>query len=168
MSSKETKKQLSPLERFSDQCTKWVGSSTSLVVHTILFASAFIYGFLGNSWSTVLLVLTTIVSLEAIYLSIFIQISVNRNTKSLEVVEENIDEIQEDVDEIQEDVDEIQEDIDEIQEDVDEIQEDVDEISAEDSTDLIAQDAQDMIHNIEKTLAKLLDDVNALRNNSQK
>ena len=168
MNYEETKKQLSPLERFSDQCTKWVGSSTSLVVHTLLFGSAFVFGLVSDSWEATLLVLTTIVSLEAIYLSIFIQISVNRNTRSLEVVEENIDEIQEDVDEIQEDVDEIQGDVDEIQEDIDEIQEDVDEISAEDSADLIAQDAQDMIHNIEKTLAKLLDDVNALRNSSQK
>lgn len=168
MPHEKTIKQLSPLERFSDRCTKWVGSSTSLVVHTIIFISAFLLGLSGIAWATILLVLTTVVSLEAIYLSIFIQISVNRNTRSLEVVEENIDEIQEDVDEIQEDVDEIQEDVDEIQEDIDEIQEDVDEITTEDSADAIAEDAQEMIHNIEKTLAKLLEDVNALRNNSQK
>ncbi len=76
-----------------------------------------------------LLILTTVVSLEAIYLSIFIQMTINYTTRSIEVVEQNIDEIQEDIDEIQEDVDEIQEDVDEIQEDVDEIQEDIDEIS---------------------------------------
>lgn len=70
-----------------------------------------------------LLVLTTLVSLEAIYLAIFIQMSINQTTESLEVVEHDIDEIQEDIDEIQEDVDEIQEDVDEIQEDVEGITE---------------------------------------------
>ncbi|HBY74527.1 TPA: hypothetical protein DEG21_01265 [Patescibacteria group bacterium] len=74
-----------------------------------------------------LLILTTVVSLEAIYLAIFIQMTVNRNTLSLKAVEEDIDEIQEDIDEIQEDIDEIQEDVDEIQEDVDEITEDNEE-----------------------------------------
>ena len=38
--------------------------------------------------------LTTAVSLEAIYLSIFIQMTVNRNTQSLEEVEEDIEGIQ--------------------------------------------------------------------------
>jgi len=67
------------------------------------------------NWDTILLVLTTAVSLEAIYLSIFIQMSINKSHRSLEEIGDDIDEIQEDVDEIQEDVDEIQEDIDEIQ-----------------------------------------------------
>ena len=61
-----------------------------------------------------LLVLTTIVSLEAIYLSIFIQMSVNKSNKHIEVIKEDVNEIQ-NIDEIQEDIDEIQEDIDEIQ-----------------------------------------------------
>ena len=74
--------------------TKWIGSPASLVVHTLFFASAFILGIAGVPWDRVLLVLTTIVSLEAIYLSIFIQMSVNRNTESLRDVEENLDEIQ--------------------------------------------------------------------------
>lgn len=63
-----------------------------------------------------LLLLTTVVSLEAIYLSIFIQMSLNFTRESLAEVEEDIDEIQEDVGEIQEDVDEIQEDVEEIEE----------------------------------------------------
>jgi len=61
----------------------------------------------------ILLVLTTVLSLEAIYLAIFIQMTVNKNTKSLRIVEKDIDEIQEDIDEIQEDVEEIQEDVEE-------------------------------------------------------
>ena len=109
--------------------TRWVGSPTSVVVHTILFIASFLsvrFGFIN--FEEMLLVLTTIVSLEAIYLAIFIQMTVNRNTESLEEVEEDIDEIQVDIDEIQEDVDELQEDVGEIQEDVDEIQEDVQQI----------------------------------------
>ena len=69
----------------------------------------------GFSSSDILLVLTTIVSLEAIYLSIFIQMTVNKHAEELEEVSEDIEEIQEDVDEIQKDVDEIQEDVEEIQ-----------------------------------------------------
>jgi peptidoglycan hydrolase CwlO-like protein len=81
--------------------------------------------FFGVSSITVLLFLTTIVSLEAIYLSIFIQMTVNQQAKELEEVSEDIEEIQEDVEGIQKDVDEIQEDVEEIQEDVEEIQEEV-------------------------------------------
>jgi peptidoglycan hydrolase CwlO-like protein len=61
-----------------------------------------------------LLVLTTVVSLEAIYLSIFIQMSVNKTTQHIEFIQEDVNEIQEDIDEIQEDIDEIQEDIEDI------------------------------------------------------
>jgi len=56
------------------------------------------------------------VSLEAIYLSIFIQMSVNRTKESLASVEKDIDEIQEDVDDIQEDVEDIQEDVEDLNE----------------------------------------------------
>jgi low affinity Fe/Cu permease len=105
----------SKIETLSEKFTKWIGSPSSLIVHTVLFIAVFVCGFLGYSWDTLLLILTTAVSLEAIYLAIFIQMSINKSTYSLKVVEENIDEIQEDIDEIQEDVDEIQEDVDEIQ-----------------------------------------------------
>ena len=70
-----------------------------------------------------LLVLTTLVSLEAIYLAIFIQMSLNFTRESLAEVEIDVDEIQKDVDEIQHDVDEIQHDVDEIQEDIEDIEE---------------------------------------------
>ena len=75
-----------------------------------------------------LLVLTTVVSLEAIYLAIFIQMSVNKSHEHIEDLKEDVTEIQEDIEYIQEDIEEISEDIDEIQEDIDEIQEDIDEI----------------------------------------
>ena len=104
------------LDNAAFKFTHWVGSISSLIVHTIIFVVSFLLGILGVPWDSILLILTTIVSLEAIYLAIFIQMSVNRNTQSLALVEEDIDEIQGDVDEIQEDIDEIQEDVGEISE----------------------------------------------------
>lgn len=108
-------------EQASIRLTTWVGSTTSIIVHTLVFFGIFGLYFFNIALDQILLLLTTAVSLEAIYLAIFIQMTVNRNTESLEEVEENIDEIQEDVEELEKDVDEIQGDIDEIQEDVDEI-----------------------------------------------
>jgi peptidoglycan hydrolase CwlO-like protein len=112
------------LELISEKLTNSIGTPVSIIIHTFLFMGIFMLKFTGCSVDQILLILTTAVSLEAIYLAIFIQMSVNKTTKSLAIVEKDIDEIQEDVDEIQEDVDEIQEDVDEIQEDVDEINSD--------------------------------------------
>ena len=60
--------------------------------------------FLDVDFDKVMLILTTVVSLEAIYLAIFIQMTVNKHAAELEEVSEDIDEIQEDIDEIQEDI----------------------------------------------------------------
>lgn len=96
---------------------RWIGSVSSLIVHTIVFLLAFLLGiFHAFSWDNILLIVTTLVSLEAIYLAIFIQMTVNQNTETLKEVEVDVDEIQKDIDEIEQDVDEIQEDVDEIQE----------------------------------------------------
>jgi len=102
-------------ENFSKKLTRWIGSPQSILVHTLFFTGIFFLRFEGISSSDILLILTTIVSLEAIYLSIFIQMTVNRHAEELEEVSEDIEEIQEDVEEIQENVDEIQEDVEEIQ-----------------------------------------------------
>jgi low affinity Fe/Cu permease len=118
-------------EQFSKKLTAWIGSPSSIIFHTIFFIGIFALRFLGVRSDDIMLVLTTIVSLEAIYLSIFIQMTVNKHAQELEEVSEDIEEIQEDVDEIQGDVDEIQKDVDEIQEDVDNIEEDLDEIAEE-------------------------------------
>ncbi len=116
------------IERGADQATRWIGSTKSLVAHSILFMGFLVLIVFGVKADTVMLILTTIVSLEAIYLSIFIQMSVNRQAHKLEAVSEDIEDIQEDMEEIQKDVEEISEDIEEIEKDVDEIQKDVDEI----------------------------------------
>jgi uncharacterized protein YoxC len=156
------------METIALSVTRGVGSVTSVIIHTILFISAFTLVLFGFDFDRVLLVLTTVLSLEAIYLSIFIQLSVNYQARAIASVEKDIDEIAEDVEgishdveeiaedvgeiaedvediqeaheEIQEDIEEIQKDVEEIQKDVDEIQEDVDEIQ-EDVEDI--QEAQE-------------------------
>jgi low affinity Fe/Cu permease len=121
-------KELTPLEKISFKITDWMGSPTSLLVHTAFFIGIFVLYFFGFQLDQIMLILTTVVSLEAIYLSLLIQMTVNRNTQSLQDVEKDIDEIQEDVEDIQEDVTEIGDDVEEISKDVDEIQEDVEDI----------------------------------------
>jgi len=97
-------------ESATTRVTTWVGSVASLVLHTAAFILFFLLvAFDILALQTMLLILTTVVSLEAIYLAIFIQMTVNMNTESLREVEEDIDEIQEDVEEIGEDLDEIHE-----------------------------------------------------------
>ena len=86
----------------ADKATRWIGSISSLIFHTIVFIGAFCLPLFGVHFETVLLVLTTIVSLEAIYLAIFIQMTVNKNTADIEEIQEDVDEIQEDVEDIQE------------------------------------------------------------------
>ncbi|MCK9345216.1 MAG: hypothetical protein M0P64_03820 [Candidatus Pacebacteria bacterium] len=160
------------LERVSRGATKWIGSIESLIVHTIIFASVISLPLFGISFDTVLLVLTTIVSLEAIYLAIFIQMTVNRNTAQLQEVEKDIEEISEDIEDIQEDVEEISEDIEDIQEDVEEIsediediQEDVEEIQEEDEKEEEVEKKKNDIalEKLEKTLAELLKEIDKLK-----
>lgn len=118
-----------PLEEFAFSAIRSVGSIPSLVVHTFLFVGIFGLQFLGFAFDQIMLILTTVVSLEAIYLSIFIQMSVNRQAKHIEEVREDVEEISEDVEEISKDIDTIQEDVKEIGEDVGEMSEDIEEIS---------------------------------------
>jgi len=130
-----------------DRLTHWIGSVPSLIVHTIFFVVIFIFGVLGFDWEMLMIFLTTAVSLEAIYLAIFIQMSVNKTTVSLASVEEDIDEIAEDVEEIAEDIDEIQTDVDELQEDVEEIQVDVSDIQKD--IDEIQEEVDDMSEDVD-------------------
>lgn len=137
-----------------EHLTRSVGSVGSLILHTVLFIGAFLLALLGvASLELILLVLTTIVSLEAIYLSIFIQMTVNRNTESLREVEEDIDEIQEDVEELGEDVEDIQEDIEEIQGDVEEM--------TDEEEEAVGQAAR--LEQLTNDVRKILADLEALK-----
>lgn len=90
-------KSFAPLETISFKIIRWIGTPYSVIIHTLLFIGFPCLAFLGFNLQYVLIIFTTWLSLEAIYLSIFIQMTVNRNTESLEEVEENIEDIQEDV-----------------------------------------------------------------------
>ena len=148
------------LKRF----TAWLGSPISIFIHTLVFIAAFGMVLLNVPLESVLLILTTAVSLEAIYLSLFIQMSVNRNTKSLADVEEDIEEIAEDVEGIEKDIDEIQEDVEGIEKDIDEIQEDVDEIEKdEDENDLHDAATMKTLNILQDDIKKLMEDLQQLK-----
>jgi uncharacterized membrane protein len=106
-------------ERLALHIISLLGSVASVIIHTILFVLLWIY--------TDFSFLTAVVSLEAIYLSILIQMSVNYQSKRLQSIQEDVEDIQENVEDIQENVEDIQENVEEIQEDVEEINEDEDE-----------------------------------------
>jgi len=153
------------VEDFAISVTRWVGSIQSIALHTVLFGASFAAVAFGVlPFDRMLLVLTTVVSLEAVYLAIFIQMSINIANATIEEVGQDIGEIQEDIDEIQEDVGEIQEDVDEIQEDVDELQEDVEEMTEEDKAEEAAQAGQDKtLLEIRAGLEKLMADIEKLQ-----
>lgn len=151
----------SPVERIISN----IGSVASLVIHTIVFAASFLLTAFGIvPLDLMLLVLTTVLSLEAIYLAIFIQMTVNRQGQELHDVSEGVEDLQEDIEEISQDVDEIQKDVDEIQEDVGEIQEDVEEINDEDETEEHHEKKQTAaIEQLTKDVRRLLDDLEQLK-----
>jgi methyl-accepting chemotaxis protein len=152
------------VEKMALAITRAVGSPASIIIHTLVFAASFLaVSFDFIDFDRMLLILTTIVSLEAIYLAIFIQMTINYQGQ-------DIAEVQEDLEEIQEDVEEISEDIDELQEDVEEISEDVEEMSEEEETEEAAEERRkteqkQTLEIIQSDLRKLLDDVERLKNN---
>jgi uncharacterized protein YoxC len=153
-----TKKELktSWMEQISIKITDWVGTPHSILVHSFFFIVIFALYFVGLTIDKILLILTTAVSLEAIYLAIFIQMTVNRNTASLEDVTEDIEEIQEDVEDIQEDVGDISQDVDEMEEDVDKIQDQVEEMGQEEDTGV-------SLETINQQLQVIMQEIEALK-----
>jgi low affinity Fe/Cu permease len=77
-------------DRLSDKTAEWLGSTESILLHTILFIGIFALRISGTPLEEILLILTTAVSLEAIYLAIFIQRAVNKQTLKLESAIEKI------------------------------------------------------------------------------
>jgi uncharacterized protein YoxC len=137
------------LEKTALQITKAVGSPASIVIHSLLFLGSFLLAFWGFvDFDRMLLLLTTIVSLEAIYLALFIQMTINYQSQSIAEVSADVEELSEDVGEIQEDVEEISEDVGEIQEDMEELQEDVEEISED--VGEISEDVEELQEDVEE------------------
>lgn len=150
------------LEKLTVAITTWVGTPQSIIVHTLFFILTFSLLLIGIGLDKILLILTTAVSLEAIYLALFIQMTVNRNTESLEDVTEDIDEIQEDVEGLEKDVDRIQEDVQGVEEDVEDITEDIAEIQEEEES----EEDKTFIA-IEGQLTKLVQNMQTLREEIQ-
>jgi len=152
------------VEKFALSVTRAVGSPRSIIIHTILFAASFLAAFSGYiTFDRMLLILTTIVSLEAIYLAIFIQMTINYQGQ-------DIAEVQEDVEEIQENVGEIQEDVEELQEDIEEISEDVEEMTEEEDSEEVAEERRkteqkQTLEDIQTDLRRLIEDVERLKHN---
>ena len=114
------------IDIISDKATKWVGSTASLVVHTILFTASFLsHWIFGFDFDSVLLIVTTIVSLEAIYISIFIQRAVNQQGQRLIDVEEDIAEVDRALDDVEEALDDVEEALDEVEETLTEQEEEI-------------------------------------------
>lgn len=159
------------LNRFSQKITNWIGSTQSIIIHSIFFVGIFFLHFVGFETSDILLVLTTLVSLEAIYLAIFIQMTVNRNTQSLEEVEGDIDVIQDEVKELGEDIEDISEDVDkntqsleEVGEDIEDVVEGVEELEQKIREEGVDDQKTDItIENIHAALQKLLADIETLK-----
>jgi len=158
---KQRDRKIRAIERLIDA----MGSVPSLIIHTLIFIGFFLSAYIGLlTLSSMLLILTTVVSLEAIYLALFIQMTVNENTKSLREVEEDIEDIQEDVEELGEDLEDIQEDIEEISEDIDEIQEDFEEMSEEEKEEVLRERAQvDSLDRLTADVRRILADLEALK-----
>lgn len=162
-------------QAFAERVSISIGSTASLIVHTIIFLVFFILILIGYSAERLLLILTTLVSLEAIYLAIFIQMSVNKNTASLEEVEEDLEELSDDIEdvtesleeveeelgEISEDIEDIQEGIDEIEEDIEEIEEDIEEDNKQDNLD--QRQNEEKFAEIHKTLEDILKQLQSLK-----
>lgn len=104
------------INKLSDWLTRWIGSTESLVLHSVFFVFCFLTHWLfGWSFDIILLILTTLVSLEAIYLAIFIQRSVNQQAIRLEDVEESIDEVEETLEDVEEDLEDIEEGLEDVE-----------------------------------------------------
>lgn len=145
------------MEKGAANITKWVGSTGSVLLHTILFVVSFTLPLLGIvSFERMLLVLTTIVSLEAIYLSIFIQMSINMNNQNIEIIQEDISELGEDIEEIGEDIEELGEDIEEIGEDIEELGGDIEEIQKD--VDELQEDVDEIQENVDEIQGETRED----------
>ena len=158
---------MNSLDKLTERFTIVLGTPASIVIHTLLFIGIFVLTKFGFTIDNVLLILTTAVSLEAIYLAIFIQMTVNRTTTHLADVKEDISDIQEDVEDIQENIDDLEENVDDIQEDVEGLETNVKEISEDyDENDKEENDLTKALSSIENHIKELQKDIETLKKRS--
>ena len=154
--------------------TQWIGSTNSVVFHTLIFLISFLLPYLGLvDLEKMLLILTTLVSLEAIYLSIFIQISLNKNSESIDIIQEDLQELGDDIEEISDDLEELSDDIEEIGNDIDELEEDIEDIQKEFKGIQVEGDQsaftdRELLISIQKTLLEMKKEINTIKNKKTK
>jgi peptidoglycan hydrolase CwlO-like protein len=141
------------LVRGIERAIVWIGSPISLALHTVVFVAFFAVPLTTKvSWDSMFAVLTNVVSLEAIYLAIFIQMSVNRQAATLKGVEEDVGDIQEDVEELGENVEELGENVEELGENVEELGENVEELGEN------VEDLKEDVEDIQEDIGEIGDD----------
>jgi uncharacterized protein YoxC len=155
---KNPQKNESRLEQLALGTTHYIGSFYSLVLHSVFFVGIFSLQWFGFRFDQIMLILTTVVSLEAIYLAIFIQMTVNHQAHKLAEVSEDVDDIQEDMEEISKDIDDIHEDVEDISEDVE---------KGDENLALKHRRDQEKISHIESILKELLQEVRNLKDKQQ-
>lgn len=141
----------SHLESLALATTRYIGSVYSLVIHSIFFVGIFALQWFGFNFDKIMLILTTVVSLEAIYLAIFIQMTVNHQAHELAEISEDVDDIQEDMEEISKDIDDISEDVE----------------KGDEKLALKHQSDQERIQHIEGILKELLQEIRELKDKHQ-
>jgi low affinity Fe/Cu permease len=95
-------KKRTPLEKLSRRATYWIGTTQCLITHLLICLIATILIPLVG-FEKVLLVTTTLLSWEAVFLAIFIQMAVNRHGTRIKGIEDDIDDILEDTEQLTED-----------------------------------------------------------------
>jgi low affinity Fe/Cu permease len=163
--NQQTEPQPHWLDSITNKVTTWMGSTNSIICHTIFFIVSFLSVALGLlPLNTMLLVLTTLVSLEAIYLAIFIQRSVNLQSATIVEEFDDLEEaISEDIDEtekaLMKDLDETEKNIsDDIDETEKAIFEDLDQTEAAISDD-IDETERGIVKKTPKVMEKPLDEI---------
>lgn len=86
------------IKALAKRITVFLGSVESLFAHTLIFGLCFLGVFFGVPMDRILLIVTTAVSLEAIYLAIFLQLTIN-DIQSQDTAQ---DELQEKLQELEE------------------------------------------------------------------
>lgn len=96
------KKRRSTLEKLSIKATRWIGTPQSILIHTILFIGIFtltpMFGL-----DRVLLIFTTALSIEAIYIGLLVQMTVASSREEIKEVAEDVEDILEDTEDLTED-----------------------------------------------------------------
>lgn len=144
------------INKLTDTLTRWIGSTASLFIHTFLFLGAiFSHWLFGWNFDIVLLVLTTVVSLEAIYLSIFIQRAVNQQGERLEDVEEGLDDVEEALDDVEEALDDVEEALDDVEDGLSKKSKNEDESVDKNEVKTTLDDVKQKLNELERLISKL-------------